>query len=82
MLKGSPVLRADQEGLLVSGHVWQRGNCKGVRCEAAAASSTEGAAFGPDANASPSPGRMETVRNLSQLSLLTKSNFHLPYKLR
>lgn len=78
MLRGSPVLGGDQKGLLVRGHVWQRRNCKGgIRCEAAAASSAEGSAFGPDANASPAPGRMETVRNLSWLSLHMRLNLHL-----
>lgn len=63
MLRGCPVgLGAHRKGLLVRGHIWQRHNCKGgIRCEAAAASSAEGTAFGPDANASPAPGRVETM---------------------
>ena len=78
MLRGCPVgLGAHRKGLLVRGHIWQRHNCKGgIRCEAAAASSAEGTAFGPDANASPAPGRVETVRNLSRLSLPRRLKFY------
>ena len=44
--------------------------------EAVTASSAEGTAFGPDANASPAPGRVETVRNLSRLSLPRRLKFY------
>ncbi|KAG0584163.1 hypothetical protein KC19_3G189900 [Ceratodon purpureus] len=55
MLQGSTLLRGEQKGLLGVGRVWERRACRGVRCQAAAASSAEGAAFGPDASVPPAP---------------------------